>query len=177
MTRRPSSRDEGELLKGPRPGKMMAAALPRALCRLGRRCPAGLARPRPAWHGGARQERGGTGTSTDTKSAGRRWARPGGAALGFLGGEARRAAGGPPGSLLPLSQGRRGGGRRGCHYPPAEESQGEALSAAEMAAARCQLSAAGWARSPAGEGRAEGFPRTIPTPYPHRTRSARSSAS
>lgn len=74
---------------------MMAAALPRALCRLGRRCPAGLARPRPAWHGGARQERGGTGTSTDTKSAGRRWARPGGAALGFLGGEARRAAGGP----------------------------------------------------------------------------------
>lgn len=85
MTRRPSSRDEGELLKGPRPGKMMAAALPRALCRLGRRCPAGLARPRPAWHGGARQERGGTGTSTDTKSAGRRWARPGGAALGFLG--------------------------------------------------------------------------------------------
>ncbi|XP_040543333.1 tetratricopeptide repeat protein 19, mitochondrial isoform X2 [Gallus gallus] len=64
---------------------MMAAALPRALCRLGRRCPAGLARPRPAWHGGARQERGGTGTSTDTKSAGRRWARPGGAALGFLG--------------------------------------------------------------------------------------------
>jgi len=95
VTRRPSSRDEGELLKGPRPGKMMAAALPRALCRLGRRCPAGLARPRPAWHGGARQERGGTGTSTDTKSAGRRWARPGGAALGFLGGEARRAAGGP----------------------------------------------------------------------------------
>lgn len=73
----------------------MAAALPRALCRLGRRCPAGLARPRPAWHGRARQERGGTGTSTDTKSAGRRWARPGGAALGFLGGEARRAAGGP----------------------------------------------------------------------------------
>ncbi|XP_065588047.1 tetratricopeptide repeat protein 19, mitochondrial isoform X2 [Cyrtonyx montezumae] len=59
------------------------AALPRALSRLARRCPAGLARPRPAWHGGTRQERGGSGSGTG--SAGQRWAGPGGSALGFFG--------------------------------------------------------------------------------------------
>uniref|UniRef100_A0A8C3JR00 Tetratricopeptide repeat protein 19, mitochondrial n=1 Tax=Calidris pygmaea TaxID=425635 RepID=A0A8C3JR00_9CHAR len=61
MTHGPASRGEGELLKGPR-GRMLAAGLPRALCRLAaRRCPAGLPPLRTAWHGGARggQEEGG----------------------------------------------------------------------------------------------------------------------
>lgn len=92
VTRGLLSRDEGELLKGPRPGKMLAAALPRALCRSAWRCPVGLARPRPAWHSRARQERGGNGGGAGFSRW--RWARPGGAALAFLGGEARRAAGG-----------------------------------------------------------------------------------
>ncbi|XP_042686263.1 tetratricopeptide repeat protein 19, mitochondrial [Centrocercus urophasianus] len=83
VTRRLPSRDEGELLKGPRPEKMLAAALPRALCRSAWRCPAGLARPRPVWHGRARQERGGNGGGAGF--ARWRWAPPGGAALAFLG--------------------------------------------------------------------------------------------
>ncbi|XP_042735819.1 tetratricopeptide repeat protein 19, mitochondrial isoform X1 [Lagopus leucura] len=62
---------------------MLAAALPRALCRSAWRCPAGLARPRPAWHGRARQERGGNGGGAGFSRW--RWARPGGAALAFLG--------------------------------------------------------------------------------------------
>ncbi|KAM6049560.1 tetratricopeptide repeat protein 19, mitochondrial isoform 3-T3 [Chlamydotis macqueenii] len=62
---------------------MLAAGLSRALCRLaGRRCPAGLPPPRPAWRGGARGEEGGSG---GTGFARRRWARPVGGTLGFLG--------------------------------------------------------------------------------------------
>lgn len=138
VTHRPASRGEGALLKGPR-GSMLAAGVPRALCRLvARRCPAGLPPSRPAWRGGARGgEEGGGGTG----SARRRRARPVGGAVGFLGGEAgrgRRAGAGAgrrgrrsPSSRspLPLPQGRRGG-RGGRHYPAAEESQGEAPSPA-----------------------------------------------
>ncbi|XP_074746495.1 tetratricopeptide repeat protein 19, mitochondrial isoform X2 [Strix uralensis] len=64
---------------------MLAAGVSRALCRLAaRRCPAGLPPPRTAWRGGAGgQEDGGGGSSTGF--ARRRWARPVGGALGFLG--------------------------------------------------------------------------------------------
>ncbi|XP_072737943.1 tetratricopeptide repeat protein 19, mitochondrial isoform X2 [Ciconia boyciana] len=83
VTHRPASRGEGagEILKGPR-GRMLAAGVPRALCRLAaRRCPAGLPPPRAAWRGGARGEEG----SGRTGFARRPWARPVGGVLGFLG--------------------------------------------------------------------------------------------
>ncbi|XP_075374440.1 tetratricopeptide repeat protein 19, mitochondrial isoform X1 [Mycteria americana] len=83
VTHRPASRGEGagEILKGPR-GRMLAAGVPRALCRLAaRRCPVGLPPPRAAWRGGARGEEG----SGRTGFARRPWARPVGGALGFLG--------------------------------------------------------------------------------------------
>ncbi|XP_065502945.1 tetratricopeptide repeat protein 19, mitochondrial isoform X3 [Caloenas nicobarica] len=63
---------------------MLAAGLPRLLCRLAaRRCPAGLRPLRAARRGGARgeEEEGGGRTGF----ARRRWARPAGGALGFLG--------------------------------------------------------------------------------------------
>ncbi|XP_052659066.1 tetratricopeptide repeat protein 19, mitochondrial isoform X1 [Harpia harpyja] len=61
---------------------MLAAGVPRALCRLAaRRCPAGLPPSRTVWGGGARGEEGGSRTGF----ARRRWARPVGGALGFLG--------------------------------------------------------------------------------------------
>ncbi|XP_065550804.1 tetratricopeptide repeat protein 19, mitochondrial isoform X2 [Lathamus discolor] len=61
---------------------MLAAALPRALGRLSAlRYPAGLRPPRAVWRGGARGEEG----SGRTGFARRRWARPVGGALGFLG--------------------------------------------------------------------------------------------
>uniref|UniRef100_A0A8C4UZY9 Tetratricopeptide repeat protein 19, mitochondrial n=1 Tax=Falco tinnunculus TaxID=100819 RepID=A0A8C4UZY9_FALTI len=76
---------------------MLAAALPRALCRLAaRRCPAGLPPARAAWRGGARgEERSGW-----SGSARGRGTRPAGGALALLGGEAggrpRRAGPGRP---------------------------------------------------------------------------------
>ncbi|XP_059685205.1 tetratricopeptide repeat protein 19, mitochondrial isoform X1 [Gavia stellata] len=61
---------------------MLAAGLPRALCRLAaRRCPAGLPPPRTAWRGGARGAEGG-GPSFAQR---RRWARPVGGTLALLG--------------------------------------------------------------------------------------------
>ncbi|XP_030328500.1 tetratricopeptide repeat protein 19, mitochondrial isoform X2 [Strigops habroptila] len=61
---------------------MLAAALPRALGRLSaRRYPAGLRPPRAAWRGGARGEEGSGRAGFER----RRWARPAGGALGFLG--------------------------------------------------------------------------------------------
>uniref|UniRef100_A0A8C3JR66 Tetratricopeptide repeat protein 19, mitochondrial n=1 Tax=Calidris pygmaea TaxID=425635 RepID=A0A8C3JR66_9CHAR len=82
MTHGPASRGEGELLKGPR-GRMLAAGLPRALCRLAaRRCPAGLPPLRTAWHGGARggQEEGGGRTAAP-------WAFPSSPQLSVMKGE------------------------------------------------------------------------------------------
>ncbi|XP_064892455.1 tetratricopeptide repeat protein 19, mitochondrial isoform X2 [Columba livia] len=66
---------------------MLAAGLSRLLCRLvARRCPAGLRPLRTARRGGARgEEDGGGGGSSRTGFARRRWARPAGGALGFLG--------------------------------------------------------------------------------------------
>ncbi|KAK2537416.1 Ttc19 [Columba guinea] len=62
---------------------MLAAGLPRLLCRLAaRRCPAGLRPLRTALRGGPRGEEDGGGR---TGFARRRWARPAGGALGFLG--------------------------------------------------------------------------------------------
>ncbi|KAM9525620.1 tetratricopeptide repeat protein 19, mitochondrial isoform 3-T3 [Guaruba guarouba] len=75
------SRGYCELLKGPQ-RTMLAAALPRAVLRLSaRRYPAGLRATRAAWRGGARGE----GRSGRTGFERRRWARPVGGALGFLG--------------------------------------------------------------------------------------------
>ncbi|XP_052659067.1 tetratricopeptide repeat protein 19, mitochondrial isoform X2 [Harpia harpyja] len=72
----------GRVLKGPAGRRMLAAGVPRALCRLAaRRCPAGLPPSRTVWGGGARGEEGGSRTGF----ARRRWARPVGGALGFLG--------------------------------------------------------------------------------------------
>ncbi|XP_014808624.1 PREDICTED: tetratricopeptide repeat protein 19, mitochondrial isoform X2 [Calidris pugnax] len=60
---------------------MLAAGLPRVLCRLAARCcPAGLPPLRTAWHGRGQKEGGGR-----TSSGRRRWARPVGGTLGSLG--------------------------------------------------------------------------------------------
>uniref|UniRef100_A0A663FDV9 Tetratricopeptide repeat domain 19 n=1 Tax=Aquila chrysaetos chrysaetos TaxID=223781 RepID=A0A663FDV9_AQUCH len=74
----------GRVLKGPAGRRMLAAGVPRALCRLAaRRCPAGFPPSRTVWRGGARGEEGGGGGRTGF--ARRRWARPVGGALGLLG--------------------------------------------------------------------------------------------